>query len=322
MEILKTAALGWLITCSLSFDSLASEDPCGGKILKIIATNSVISDVAKRVGGECVHTDSLVEAGTDLHERQTKPSDLRKLASADIILLNGLGLEDSMRGIKESSPDGKTFIVTKGIIPIANSESEDSNREEYESLDHHHHGAIDPHAWNSPSAALMYAKNISDILKTANPAASEIFERGEKDFSDEIAALSQDFRNKISIFPENERTAIATHNAFNYLARDFELKFVTVGKPNEHADLSGKAIANLSDKAKNGGIKILFHCLGDNPREIAMLEKATGAKAAKTTLYADGLTSASNPDGQNYTNYLKHNLNAVYDALKESSSKN
>ena len=124
--------------------------------LSVVTTFTVIADIAQNVAGEAADVQSITKAGAEIHEYEPTPQDVVKAQKADLILWNGLNLELWFEKFYHDTSNVPAVVVTQGITPINITEGA------YKDMPN-------PHAWMSPSNALIYVENIKNALIKQDP---------------------------------------------------------------------------------------------------------------------------------------------------------
>src|SRR4051794_9999419 len=155
--------LGAIVLGACGFAASAQDKP------KVVATFSILADLAKNVGGERVEVATLVGPNGDAHVYSPTPADGRRLAEAGIVFTNGLNFEGWIdRLVKSSGTRAVTVEAAAGVKPL--SAEEDAHGQGYG------HGGPDPHAWQSIANAKIYVANIRDALIAADAAGRSVYE--------------------------------------------------------------------------------------------------------------------------------------------------
>ena len=179
--------------------------------------------------------------------------------------------------------------------------------------DHHHHGAFDPHAWQSLRDAAVYVDNITAALAEADPGNAGAFHRNREAYAAEIEALDSEIREIVARLPAGSRTVVTSHDAFRYFGRDYGLAFIAPQGLSTESEASAKDVVRLIQQIRDGGIRAVFiENIGD-PRLLRRIADETGA-AIGGTLYPGAL---SGPDGPapTYLDMMRHNATTLAQAL-------
>ncbi len=197
---------------------------------------------------------------------------------------------------------------------VATHDHEDDHEEEaYAESDHHHHGAFDPHAWQSLGNAVAYVDNITDALAKADPVNATDYYRNRAAYVTEIETLDAEIRNIVARVPADRRTIVTSHDAFQYFGRDYGLEFVAPQGLSTESEASAKDIVRLIRQIRELGIRAVFVENIADPRLLERIADETGA-AIGGTLYPGAL---SGPDGPapTYLDMMWHNAMTLAQAL-------
>ncbi len=331
--LLKSAAA--LLAISLGVPAAAqSNEP-----VPVVATFSILGDMVKRIGGEHVSVTTLVGPDGDTHVYQPTPADARAVRGAKVLIVNGLEFEGWLdRLIDASDFDGQRVVATEGIEPIGFEDGDDhheseehaekddhakheehaghddhAKHEEHAGHDHHHHGAFDPHAWQSLQNAVTYAGNIAAALAKADPANAAAFERNSAAYIADIKALDAEIRQMVKSLPPDRRTIVTSHDAFQYFGRDYGLTFLAPQGLSTESEASAQDVARMIEQMRAKGISAVFVENITDPRLLKQIANETGA-AIGGTLYPGALSSPDGP-APTYLDMMRHNATTLAQAL-------
>jgi zinc/manganese transport system substrate-binding protein len=264
--------------------------------LNVVASFSIISDFVKNVGGDRVEVTTLVGPDGDVHVYTPTPSDVRKIADAKLLVINGFGLEGWLPRLLQAA-GGKASIVTatSGIAPLRLGSD------------------ADPHAWQSVANAEKYVDNIRDALVAADPPDAEFFRRNAAAYLAKLEALDGEVRQAVDRIPPGRRRVISTHDAFGYFAARYGLAFIAPIGVSTEAEPSARDIAKIVAQVKAEHIPAVFlERIGD-PRLIRRIAAETGARVGGT-LYSDSLSDEKG-DSPTYIDMVRHNIRTLTSAL-------
>ena len=179
--------------------------------------------------------------------------------------------------------------------------------------DDHHHGAFDPHAWQSLANAVVYVDNITAALARTDPANATDFYQNRAAYVAEIEALGAEIHEILASLPAERRTVVTSHDAFQYFGRAYELDFVAPQGLSTESEASAKDVVRLIEQIREQSIRAVFiENIGD-PRLLKQIANETGAVIGGT-LYPDAL---SGPDGpaSTYLDMMRHNATTLAQAL-------
>src|SRR5690606_36569893 len=179
--------------------------------IKAVTSFTILADMAANVAGDAADVVSITKPGAEIHNYQPTPGDLVAAQDADLILWNGLNLEQWFVQFLDNVPDVPSVVLTEGIEPMGIGEGP------YE-------GKPNPHAWMSPSDALIYVENIRKAFVAIDPANEAVYTANAAAYAKEITATVEPIRTAIAAIPEERRWLVTSEGAFSYLARDFGLR--------------------------------------------------------------------------------------------------
>lgn len=275
--------------------------------LKVIASFSVLGDMVKNVGGDDIDLKVLVGPNGDTHEYQPTPADVKAIAHADLVLVNGLGLEGWMdRMIKSSGYKGQVVEATRGIELLISAEEE-------------HPGTQDPHAWQNAANGKIYVANIRDALIAADKTHTDDYRKNADAYIKKIDETDAWVKAEINKVPAEKRKVISTHDAFQYFARAYGVEFLSSQGLSTEAQSSAADVAKIINRIRDKKITAVFFENMTDSRLIKQLEKDAGAHVGGT-LYSDAI-SASNEPAPNYIAMFKHNVPVLVAAMQKNPVK-
>ena len=248
---------------------------------KVVTTFTVIQDIAQNVGGDAVWVESITKPGAEIHEYEPTPKDIVKAQSADLILWNGLNLERWFERFFQNIKDKPAVVVTEGIQPLSIYEGPYKN-------------APNPHAWMSPSNAVLYIENIKNALVKYDPQNAAIYEKNAADYAQKIKQLDEPLRAKLAQIPENQRWLVTSEGAFSYLAKDYNLKEGYLWPINAEQQGTPQQVRKVIDLVRKNNIPVVFSESTISPKPAQQVAKESGAKYGGV-LYVDSLSAKDGP---------------------------
>jgi zinc/manganese transport system substrate-binding protein len=283
----------------LPYAARAQEKP------KVVATFSILGDLARNVGGDRVEVSTLVGPDGDAHVYSPTPADGRRLAEAKLVIANGLKLEGWMgRLIKSSGTKARVIEGAKGVQPV---------KAEGEHGHGHPHADIDPHAWQSVPNVKLYVANIRDGLIAADPAGKADYEASAAAYLAKLDALDTEVRAAVERIPRDRRKIITSHDAFGYFQKAYGVAFVAPQGVSTEAEASAKDVARIIQQIRREKIPAVFLENISDQRLVARIAKESGAKIGGR-LYSDALSAEGGPAGT-YIDMMRHNIRALSAAL-------
>ncbi|MEA2833516.1 MAG: zinc/manganese transport system substrate-binding protein [Methylobacteriaceae bacterium] len=283
--------------------AIASSGPSiAAEKLKAVASFSILADLVKQVGGDRVEVTAIVGPDGDAHVFQPSPLDAKAVADANIVVINGLGLEGWMaRLIQSSGTKAPVVVASKGVRPLQG-EGEEK-------------GKADPHAWQSIANAKIYVANIRDGLIAADPQDKAEFEANAKDYLAKLDQLETEVKAAIASIPPKNRKIITTHDAFGYFARAYGMTFIAPQGVSTETEPSAKDVAKIIRQVKAQHVPAVFLENISDDRLMQQIARETGAKTGDK-LYSDAL-SKPGAGAATYVDMMHNNIAAFTKALKE-----
>jgi zinc/manganese transport system substrate-binding protein len=264
--------------------------------LNVVASFSILGDFVRTVGGDRVDVTTLVGPDSDVHVYTPAPSDAKRIADANLVIVNGLGLEGWLpRLVQSAGSKAQVVTVSAGIVPLKLG------------------SAADPHAWQSVPNARIYVSDIANALAAADPDDAEFFRARAKAYLDKLEALDREVREAVAKIPPERRKVISTHDAFGYFAAEYGVQFVAPLGVSTETEPSARDIAAIIGQIKAQKIPAVFLENISDDRLIRRIAAETGAKVGGT-LISDGLTGEKGP-APTYIDMVRHNIKALTSAL-------
>lgn len=277
--------------------------------MPVVASFSILGDVAQQIGGERVAVQNLVGANQDAHAYNLTSGDIKKIREARLVLLNGLGLEKAelQRAVKQSKV--ASAEATAGIKPLAADEHHHEHGHDHD----HDHGEFDPHVWNDPVLMQRYAANVAIALIKADPAGSRYYQQRFKDYQHVLNQLNNYANQQFGAVAPAKRKVLTGHDSFAYLGKRYQVKFISPQGVSSEAEPSARQIAAIIRQIKAENVKAVFTENIKDGRMIARIAKETGVKVSGG-LYADALSSGA-PAGT-YADMFRYNVRVMSEAMK------
>ncbi|OLP52923.1 metal ABC transporter substrate-binding protein [Rhizobium rhizosphaerae] len=298
--------------------------------LKVVATFSILGDFAKQVGGDRIALTTLVGPNGDTHVYEPKPTDAAAIGKADVVLVNGLGLEGFMNRLVESSGTKAEIVTaTKGVKPREMEIDEDeghgdeahahdakahdakaeAGKKEEAHSSHHHHEGTDPHAWQNVANAEIYVKNIVDGFCKADKAGCDTYKKNGAAYEAKLKELDAEVKKTFAAIPKDRKTVITTHDAFGYFAAAYGLKFLAPEGLSTDSEASAKDIAELVEQVRHDKATAIFLENISDPRLMQQIGRETGITPGPE-LYSDALSDPSGP-AATYLDMVRYNTKTI-----------
>ncbi|MFW8566522.1 metal ABC transporter solute-binding protein, Zn/Mn family [Orrella sp. 11846] len=279
---------------------------------KVVTSFSILADMVEQIAGDMVRVHPLVGPNADAHVFSPSPSDVREVAQADLVVVNGLGFEGWMQRLVQASDfKGPVVVATDGIAPLDMEDDHDHHKGHH---DHHDHGQHDPHAWQDLNNARVYVANIRDGLIAILPAQRAQIEAGAQRYLDQIDELDERLQAQFAAVPPGRRLLVS-HDAFAYLAKAYDLDIAPLQGRSTDRDVSAADMAQLIREIRDGEIHAYFIENMADPRMMQQVARETGL-ADGGKLYSDAL-SAPGSEADTYLKLYELNAQKLLNALKD-----
>ncbi|MGO1911641.1 MAG: metal ABC transporter substrate-binding protein [Corynebacterium sp.] len=278
--------------CGLTACSSAASDDTP----EVLATFTILADMAQQVAGDTLEVASLTRPGAEIHGYDPTPGDIRTAAGAEVILNNGLGLENWVDKLTADS-DATRVTVTEGIDPLPIAGTDEPN----------------PHAWMSPTLATAYVDNIADALSDHRPADADTFRANAASYKEQLDEVRGDLVDGLAHLPENQRVLQTCEGAFSYLTADAGLTESYIWPVNSSAQITPAQVRDAADVVRDNDVPAVFCESTVDPGPKEQLIRETGAQDGGT-LYVDSLTDADG-DAPTYLDLIRHDVDTIVAGL-------
>lgn len=248
--------------------------------LKVVASFSILADMAREVGGDQVQVTALVGPDGDAHVYEPTPADARLVSRADLLVVNGLGYEGWFDRLFASA-GGKAPVVvaSTGIQPRTMAEGEGR--------------VTDPHAWQDLANGRRYVANIAAALARVAPDRAAVFDSNARDYDRRLAELDAWVRSELGRIPREQRRVITSHDAFGYFGQAYGVALLAAAGVSTEAEPTARGVAALIRQMKTEAVRVVFVENMSDPRLVRQIARDAGGLVGGE-LYADAL---SPPDG-------------------------
>jgi len=243
---------------------------------KAVTTFTVIADMARNVAGEAAIVESVTKAGSEIHGYQPTPRDIIRAQDADLILWNGLNLELWFEQFFSNLSDVPSAILSDNIVPMGITEGE-------------YTGRPNPHAWMSPTNALVYVDNIRDAFVENDPENAATYTANADAYKQQITDTIAPLRAAILAMPEDKRWLVTCEGAFSYLIRDFGMKELYLWPINADAQGTPQQVRKVIDGVRENAIPAVFCESTVSQAPAKQVARETGSTYGGV-LYVDSLT--------------------------------
>lgn len=302
-----------LASCSKKNEPSATENT-GGKPL-VVATTTMVADLARTIAGDRVEVRGLMGPGIDPHNYVPKLADTTLLEKADLVLYSGLHLEGRFQSTLEAmAKRGRAVVaVSDGLDPSTLL----SPQEDFE-------GTKDPHIWGDPMLWEQAIEPVVSALAKADPEGAEDYKQRGEAYRAELESLMSWATDKLAQVPAERRVLVTSHDAFFYFGRAFGFEVRGLQGVSTAAEAGLKDRADLVNYLRKLGVPTVFSETSLNAKGIAAVAAEAGVKVSDEALFSDALGEpgdVTSVDGESYDRgtyigMVKHNVNAIVKGLK------
>jgi ABC-type Zn uptake system ZnuABC Zn-binding protein ZnuA len=291
----------------------ASSPPPEGGPLRVVATSTVFADLVANVGGELVTVTSLVPRNADVHTFEPSPQDVRRVADARLIVMNGLGLDGWLTALLENAAAEGTPLVRlaeglPGVQYIAGEHEDEVPGDDNDAAAFQ----PNPHLWLAVPYALLYVDRIEATLADVDPANTAVYATQAEAYRTRLRDLDARVRAEIDTIPATDRRIVTFHDALPYFAREYGLDVVGVAVEAPGQEPSAAQIAALIEAIRAAEVKAIFSESQFPPELVQRIAAETGA-AVVANLYTDTL---GDPPVTSYEALIEWDTARIVEALR------
>lgn len=303
MSVVVIGMALWMAGCSTP----AAQTPStAAPKLKAVATFSIVGDLVQNVAGDKIDLSTFVGADADVHDFEPTPTDVAKLAGAQIIFENGVGLESWLDNLHKSSGSQAQRVVLANGIALMDAGDAD-----------HAHGEHDPHIWQNPQNAMVMVKSIRDALVKADPTNAQAYQQNADAYLAKLTALDGDIAATVDTLPREKRRLVTSHDALGYFAQRYGFEIVgsvIASLSTEAGEPSAQDLVALLNGIRQQGVKAIFLESQSSPKLVERVASEAGV-AIGPELYTDAL-GRSGSAGATYIDAMRFNAKTIVNALK------
>jgi manganese/iron transport system substrate-binding protein len=276
--------------------------------LRVVATTTVLADIVAQVGRELVSVHSLVPKGGEVHTFDPTPSDATTVADAQLLVMNGLGLDEWLGGIATDAgaDDVPVVELAEDLEGVTYLEGEEPEGGEHEGE------AFNPHLWLNVQYTILYVERLANALADADPDNAEAYQAQGEEYIAELQELDAWARDQMAVIPDENRRVISLHEAFPYFAAAYGLVIVGTVIDAPGQDPSAGEVTALIDTIHDEQAVAIFTEAQFPTTAAERISEETGV-AIVGTLYNDSL---GDPPVDTYVGMMRWNVEQVVEALQ------
>ena len=302
---MRSLLLGIVLLAGCGPDRAAPHGDLGERPVRVVATTSMIADLAREVGGERVEVEGLMGPGVDPHLYNASEGDVGRMMEADLILYNGLHLEGKMADLL-ARMENRAAAVTDGI-------------ERERLLDSPTYaGSYDPHVWMDVALWKEAARTAAERLATLDTAHAEGYHERAAAYLVRLDSLDAAVRAQAARVPEAQRVLVTAHAAFGYFGRAYGFEVRGLQGLSTATEAGTADVQDLAAFVAERRIPAMFVEASVPARSIEAVRAAVRARGFEVriggTLYSDALGGADS-GADDYVGMIRHNVETIVGAL-------
>lgn len=261
-----------------------------------------VYDLTKRIVKDSWDVRTIIQGNQEPHDFELKAADMARLTKADLIIYNGAGMETFIPQLKESMHHDERFLdLSQGLTLLQNKDAKPQD-----------HSSINPHTWLSIKNALEQLDTLCKKFCALDSAHAAFYQENYQQARAEFEELDKQFAKQLRTVPAEKRYFVASHAAFNYLARDYGLTQVAVTGISPDNEPSAAQLAKIAQFVKAHNITTIFFEGSATPKVAETLARTTGARTS--TLYTMEHLSEDDVNA-GYLQLMKRNLHALMESF-------
>lgn len=286
----------WLCAAAAAPATLRAQSQATMAPLRVVASFSILADMARVVGGDAVAVSTLVQNNADAHVFSPSPAHAQRVAQAELVVVNGLGFEGWLqRLVQASGYRGPVLALSQGITARRLG------------------SAADPHVWQDLALAQRYVATLRDAFSAARPQQAGAIAARAAAYQTQLQALDHSIRQRLAAVPAERRRVVSPHDAFAYFGAAYGIEFLAVRGRNSDSEASAADVARLIQLLRQQRANAVFVENISDPRLLQRIAREAGV-AVGGRLYSDAL-SAPGTEADTYLKMFTHNANAIVTVL-------
>ncbi|MBE2182019.1 MAG: zinc ABC transporter substrate-binding protein [Anaerolineae bacterium] len=287
--------------------------------LNVLATTTIVADVAQNVAGDLFTVQSLLPPNTDIHAYEPTINDARRISGVDLILAVGAGYESFLTSLIENVGENIPVAVMNSGLELR-ALGRDIHAPEAAISDHklacEAQGNCDPHTWMDPAYVIGWVNNIVEAFSAADPANARVYRANGDAYIIELEALDAEITEMIEQIPAARRILITNHEFLNYFADryGFEVAGTVLPGVSTGGEPDPRSMAALIALIREAGVPAIFAEVSANPQLAETVAQEAGVQVI-TNLYSESLSDAEG-DAPTYLDLMRHNAQAIAAALE------
>jgi ABC-type Zn uptake system ZnuABC Zn-binding protein ZnuA len=305
---MRRLAIASAILCVVLAACGSGSGGSGSVKLQVVTTVSPLTDIAKNVAGNSAEVEGIIPEGVDSHTFEPTPESAKLLAGADLVLLNGLHLEDPTLELAESNASDDAVIYLLGDHTISKHE------QIYDFSFPKSGGKPNPHLWMDVANAITYTELIRDQMAEADPANAARYRSNAEAYLTTLHELDEAVQHAVDTIPEQNRALLTYHDSFAYFAKHYGMRVIGAIQPSDFAEPSARDVAALIDQIKAEHVPAIFGSEVFPSPVLKQIADETGAKF-EDSLRDDDLPGEPGEDPHSYVGLMLYDVKTMVEDL-------
>lgn len=308
---LLAVSMIFVLSCSESGEEGASGAGSAEK-LKVVSTVSPITSLVENVGGTRIRLEGIVPEGVNSHTFEPAPSVATVLAEADLIVLNGLFLEEPSLEMARANKNPDAVILTLADKVITRDQWVfDFSFPEGD-------GHPNPHLWTSPDLAIKYADLVRAELAALDPDNADYYAENFAKLEERLNDLDERIAAAVNTIPPADRKLLTYHDSFPFFSTRYGFEIIGAVQPSDFSEPSAREVATLIDQVRETGVPAVFGSEVFPSPVMEQIAKEGGAKFVDQ-LRDDDLPGSHGDPGHSYMGLMASNIRIMVPALGGSA---
>ena len=276
--------------------------------LKVVTTVSPITSIVENIGGTRIELEGIVPEGVNSHTFAPAPSVARIVSQADLIVINGLSLEEPTLEMAKANKKSGAVVLSLGDQAISREQWQ------FDFTFPESGGQPNPHLWPDPLLALRYAELVAEQLAELDPANTDYYASNLEEFRHRIDSLDQGISAAVATIPEPNRKLITYHDSWAYFALRYDMEVIGAVQPSNFSEPSVKEVAQLIDQLRELNVPAVFGSEVFRSDVLETIAKEAGARFIDE-LADDDLPGVPGDASHSYLGLMLQNLEIMIPAL-------
>jgi ABC-type Zn uptake system ZnuABC Zn-binding protein ZnuA len=306
-RVLLTLLVGGLLLAAGCGTGTKATETAGNAPLDVIASVSFLADIAQNVAGDRFAVRSLVPLDTDPHSFEPTPADLREVATADLVVVNGSGLEGPLLKTLENAGGEATIVDASAGLQSRSPQPGEPPLENSET---------DPHFWLDPVLVKTYVANIRDAFAKADPDGAALYDANAAAYAKRLDELDAWIRSQVATVPAANRLLVMNHASHGYYADRYGFSVVGTVIPSVGTGETptAKQLGDLTAAIRASGVKAIFVEIEENSKLAEQIAAETGITVVDDLL--DHSLTAADGVAPTYIDMMTFDTQRIVEALK------